>query len=220
MSRIARAIYFAGVLIGVEGGADAAIADGVGENLQAALIELGDNLLELLGRVVSFATGVRAIGVRSKHGGGMRLDDIVDVKLDGGYSKRIIVVLLNGRGKLVDLRVRSSAPVKQGNLESLWQAPFVFQFEVERKSFQVRLWIDDRGDAGARRLPEELLNVVGGVFWRMRGKDFAQLFFGACGQTSAAKSDEDSGGFAGDLVVLDVFGETHGLCGFGDAEGF
>ena len=70
-------VRFCGVLIGVERGADAQFTDGMGEKLQAALIELGDRGIVFCGLPEKFALGGRIVAVRVEHRRGVRFDDAV-----------------------------------------------------------------------------------------------------------------------------------------------
>ncbi len=156
VARVARSVDGAGPFDGVEDGADAPVAGGVDEALEAARVEAGEQLGELLRRVEGVAAVVGAARVRLQEGGGAGLDDVVDVQLERADPQPVVVVLVGRRREGVEVRLGGAARVEEGGDDPGAQPALVAGALEEGEVVEGVLRFDDGGDAEADGVVEAL----------------------------------------------------------------
>jgi hypothetical protein len=118
-----------GEFVSVERCANGVIADGVGVELKAFLVECGDGGFVFFGIPEQRALGGRIVGVRFEERGGVGLDYAVEIKLDAVCVDPFIVKLFPGRFEGVEiLWVHFGGIENVGDVEAKGELIFVAEF--------------------------------------------------------------------------------------------
>src|SRR5690348_9403011 len=87
------------------------------------------------------------ISIWLQEGGGMRLNDVIDVELDRPDAKPLIVVLAGSLREGIQVSIGGTARVKQRGNQTRLQTPLTPGALEEGKVIQRVLRLDNRGDA-------------------------------------------------------------------------
>lgn len=143
------AVDGAGLLDGVQYGADATVAGGVHEALEATGVERGEQVRELLGRVEGVAPVVGAPCVGLEHGGGARLHHVVDVELERSQPQPVVGVFARRRREVVEVRAGGATRVEEGGDDPRTQPPLGAGALEQGQVVEGVLRFDDGGDTEA-----------------------------------------------------------------------
>ena len=120
---VARTVEGAGVLDGVQDGADTAVAGGVHEALEAAGVQLGEQFRELVRGIERVAPVPPAPGIGLEERGRARLDHIVDVQLERADPQPVVGEVPRGRSEVVQVRVGRPARMEERGDDPRTQPP-------------------------------------------------------------------------------------------------
>ncbi len=191
-------LFFDG-LVGVEQGADRAVADGVSGDVEALVVGAAHVHLDLLGRVVGDAGGVRGDGVGegSEHPGGAAVEGAVNEELEAGEADGGARVLAHG----VTENLLDALELVGGGVEldgETVEFASIVHFEEEFGELGRGLHVVDFAEAASAEVVDgefELLGALGaGVFGLGGVHGVAGGFQQDAGGNALLVTDDDTGG--------------------------